>query len=461
MSWLWLALLTGPSLASELPVAESDTYALGSDAAVATESWWVSFGNPELGSLIDEGIAHNTDLSGAVARFQQADGAFWQTRSALLPSISFDLASAHQPQSNLAFSPPGVDPDAPQHSAQFGLRGAWEVDLFGRNAMSTRASRYDKLAAAGDRDATALTISTMVGEAYYDLTLNEQRLAILQEQLETNRKLLELVELRRDAAGAATADVLQQRQQVAVLEATLPSAEAGVDLARFRLSVLLGRDELTAQDVTASELPVLGALPETGVPIDLLDNRPDLRAASGRSTSANARQTVAYLGFLPSLQVGGQLGWSAFWYGDSSIDPNKAWQVTTSVSVPIFQGGRRHGAVKAARGAEYGAAEGYRGAVLTALQEVEGALLQDRAATARLEASAQSHDLAKSAYERAREGWLEGVASYLTVFTNLGAWQRAELDLLDARRQAVSARIQLHDALGGEWTRDLGARKAQ
>jgi multidrug efflux system outer membrane protein len=461
VSWLWLALLMGPSLASELPVADADTYVLGSSESVATEAWWVSFGDPQLGALVDEAVAHNTDLSGAIARFQQAEGAFWQTRSALVPSLSLQLATAHQPQSNLAFSPPGVDPDAPQHSAQLGLGARYEVDLFGRNAMSTRASRYDKLAARGDRDATALAISTIVGEAYYDLTMAERRVAILQSQLDTNRSLLELVELRRDAAGAATVDVLQQRQQVAVLEATLPSAEAGVDLARFRLAVLLGRDGVTADDVTAAELPTLDALPATGVPIDLLDNRPDLRAAAGRSTSASARQTVAYLGFLPTVQVGGQVGWAAFWYGTSTMDPSPAWQVTTSVAVPIFEGGRRHGAVKSARGSEFGAGEAYRGSVLMALQEVEGALLQDRAATTRVEASTLSSELAKSAYERAREQWLEGVASYLTVFTNLGASQRAELDLLDARRQAVSARIQLHDALGGAWTHDLGARKAQ
>lgn len=458
MIWLLLALVQ-PIHAEEL-IADGDRYSIGESGDVADEPWWTEFDDSVLTGLIEEGVANNTDLGAAVGRLEQADGAFWQTRSALFPNLTFDVISSHQPVNPNSFLPPGVSRDATQHTLQAGLRGAYEIDLFGRNAMSTRASRFDKLAAAGDRDATAVAISTRVGEAYYDLAAARVRASVVQSQLQTNRELLELVELRRDASSASTVDVLQQRQQVAALEASLPSVDASVDLTAFRLAVLLGRVEVT-EAIPTDGIPLVPALPETGVPIDLLDNRPDLRAAAGRSTSARARQTVAWLGFLPSFQVSGQLGWTSFWWSEQTPEFQEAWQLGTQVSLPIFSGGRRAGAVKTAKGAEFGASEGYRGAVLVALQEVEGALLQDRAAQARLEASTASEELARSTYERAREQWLEGVTSYLTVFTNLGAWQRAELDLVDAQRQSVGARIQLHDALGGSWTRDLGARKAR
>lgn len=455
---LLLALLA-PVHAEEL--LDADTrYQAGDAAAVSEEPWWQTFDDPQLAALIDEGIANNPDLGGAVARTQQAEGAFVQTRSALMPTLSFDVVTQHQPINPASFVPPGVNPSATQNLLQAGLQAGYEVDLFGRNVLGARASRFDSLASAGDRDATALAMSTLIGEAYYDLAAARARREVLVEQLETNRKLLEIVELRRDAAGAGTVDVLQQRQQVAALEASLPAVEAAVDLTAFRLASLLGRVDPTA-DIDTAGLPEVAELPGTGLPIDLLDNRPDLRAAAGRSTSAHVRETVAYLGFLPTLQVSGRVGWQSIWFGDQTPEFMEAWQVGTSLSVPIFAGGRRHGALKTARGADYGASEAYRGAVITALQEVEGAMLNDDAAQKRLTASRASAELARASYDRSREQWLEGVATYLTVFTNLGAWQRAELDLVDAQRQAVSARIQLHDALGGTWTRDLGERKAR
>lgn len=455
---LLLALWT-PAGASDILDSES-TYLQPGGVLADASPWWETFSDPALTALVEEAVEGNTDLGAAIGRLQQADGAFWQTRSALVPSVNFEVRSTHQPIIPGNFVPPGVDPDGTQNTMQMGFRGAYEVDPFGRSVLNARASRYERLAAEGDRDAAAVAMATRVGEAYYDLAAARARLRVIEEQLEANRKLLEIVELRRDAAGAATVDVLQQRQQVAVLEASLPSAEANVDLTTYRLGALLGRTRPT-DPVQTGEIPEVPELPATGLPVDLLDNRPDLRAAAGRSTSARAREAAAYLGFLPTFQVSGLLGWQTIWWAGQEPTFNEGWQVSTTLTVPIFGGGLRHGAVKTARGADYAAAEAYRGAVIVALQEVEGALLSDRAAQKRLTASLVAADLAKSSYERSLDQWLEGLATYLTVFTNLGAWQRAELDLVDARRQAVGARIQLHDALGGAWTRALGERKAR
>jgi NodT family efflux transporter outer membrane factor (OMF) lipoprotein len=455
---LLLALLS-PALGAEVLDAQS-RYANEGGEVTSSLPWWETFEDPLLAALVEEGIVGNPDVGGAIGRLKQADGAFWQTRAGLLPQVNFEVRSSHQAIIPGSFVPPGVDPSGTQNTMQMGFTGNYSVDPFGRTALNARASRYERLAAEGDRDAAAVAMATRVGEAYYDLAASRARERVLYEQLDANRKLLEIVELRRDAAGATTVDVLQQRQQVAVLEASLPSVEASVDLATYRLGALLGRTE-PAAPVETNELPAVSELPATGLPVDLLDNRPDLRAASGRSTSARARETASYLGFLPTFQVNGLLGWQTLWFGTQKPTFNEGWQVSTTVTMPLFGGGGRHGAVRSARGADYSASEAYRGAVIGALQEVEGAILSDRAAQARLTASIASTDLARASYERSLDQWLEGLSTYLTVFTNLGAWQRAELDLVDARRQSVGARIQLHDALGGAWTRDLGERKAR
>jgi Outer membrane protein len=131
------------------------------------------------------------------------------------------------------------------------------------------------------------------------------------------------------------------------------------------------------------------------------------------------------------------------------------WGFGGQISVPLVLGGRNIASLRASRAAERIAARTLDSRRLAAWGEVESALETDAARRTYLEAIAEQADTAREALEAARQRYGEGVGDYLTLLSNLVASQNADLSLVQARRDALGARIALHDALGGAWTRDL------
>ena len=132
------------------------------------------------------------------------------------------------------------------------------------------------------------------------------------------------------------------------------------------------------------------------------------------------------------------------------------WSFGGSFSVPLFNGGRSIAALRTARVTERQAADSVGQSWLTAWAQVETALANDQAQGLRLAAVRDQAAAAEAAFSAARSRYVEGVGDYLTLYTNQSAMQNARLTALQAHRDAIAARIALHEALGGAWTRELG-----
>ena len=125
------------------------------------------------------------------------------------------------------------------------------------------------------------------------------------------------------------------------------------------------------------------------------------------------------------------------------------------MSFPIFSGGRNIAALKQARAAERAAAQQYSAAQLNAVSAVEAALASDREQRMRLDAVREQATAADHAFTAARDRYADGIGDYLTVLTTMVTKQNAEIAALQAHRDALGARIQLHEALGGPWAQTL------
>lgn len=503
--WLVAGGLSGPALAET--GADLARGALGSQNAFSTERtgpvsdqpWWLSFGDSALDTLVRRAMADSPDVSAQVALTEQARMNGITAASALLPSLSFDASVSGSPTEALGFqfggfggAPSTIDVLVGMDTLQdingdgvpdvaFGpvyetfevdtgpepaditwngsalLNARWNLDIFGNQVQTWQSSRHAATAAQGDRDATALTVATTVAGAWYDLVLARAQRAVVQEQVASNRQLMELVQLRYEAGSATGLEVLQQRQQLAATEALLPAAQHGIRRTAYRLAVLIGAnpaelaDSLTAGDV----LPTVPAAPAVGAPVDLLRNRPDVAAAAARVDSAASARKGAWRDALPTLGISANAGWQYFSQGE--LASTDIWGVGASASVPLFNGGRVYSQGKAAQASERAAVESARRTVLVAVQEVEDALLFEDQAEAELAATEARREAARLAYEDARERYVAGLIDLTTVLTTLTAWQSAELSLLQSQRVRIGARILLHDAVGGPWTRTLTA----
>jgi len=441
----------------------SDEWSVGPSDPVSDAPWWDSFEDPTLDKLVRSAIDDNFDVQAAFARVAQADAFYLQQMSTVLPSLTFDNSTSLAPTDALGFGfggglPIGGGKDVyVSGSANFNAR--WTLDIFGRDSLRTIASKFEKEALEGDAQAAALSVSTRIANAWYDLVAAEERVRLLEGQIDANTRLLELTDMRASKADGTAVDVLQQRQQVAASEAQLPTAQLQADIARQTLAILIGRspsDPLS--DMLPGEpdpLPTLPPKPGIGKPADLMETRPDLRAQVARLDSATRKATASALDFLPSLSINASAGWQ---YNDVSetegFQDLFLWSTGAQVSVPIFDM-RTIGGVKEAHAARNIAADQLSSSILLALQEVEQQLTSETRQQTQLDALERQAIAARDALSAAADRYASGLLTYINVLAAINASQAADLSLLQAQRDVLTTRIRLHETLGGTWTESL------
>lgn len=437
--------------------------------------WWESMNDDGLSAVLDAAMGSNHSVLAAWERVAVARAGAWQTGSALLPSATVSTGwnrnstepTVQQFLNQASSSNPGVPQDILEEqildalgesydTANWRLSGAWTVDLFGVTTTATLASRWDSKAMEGNRAAQSMAVAANVGAAWYDLVAAGQRLAFVRDQVRIGRELLELVTLRYEGGEATALDLLQQRQQLASIEASLPGAEAAIDRTRWRLAALLGQNpshfEAEGLGLPAA-LPAPPAPPPMGTPAELLRRRPDLVAAVATAEAADRRRLSAWLGLAPTVQLNAFTGDQGQLFGADAEEYDWVgnWQVGATASLPLFNGGRK---LAAARGSGAGARAAFHDleqATLNAVQDVEDAQRVLRQRGEELAARTTQVDAARLSFEESRTRYAGGLTPYVNVMTALNTQQVAELGLIQARRDLLTAHISLHNALGAPW----------
>lgn len=437
----------------------------GTGITVPREPWWEILDDGLLRPLVEQALSRNHDVAAATSRILQAEALAIQAFAPMLPALSFDVTSGASPSASLQFgAAPGVYqagvPAAKQPEVTYNgsamLKARYEIDVWGRRYLGYAATALGVLASRGDRDVLALTLAAQVGQSYFDAVAARERLGVVEEQLRTNRALLEVTEMRFARGEATGLDVLQQKQQVAGSKAQLPDARASYRVLRQRLALLtatpLGAD-LPEVAETQRDLP---DMPGTGMPLDLMDNRPKLRAAGARLDAAQARAKSVFRNHLPRLSLSGQVGFQGLYRND--WDTDDTWGAGATLSFPLFSGGADYGATEEADASERSARQSLDQLQLQAVSEVDSALIQEHERHEQLAALEEQLDAARQAFEESKLRYGSGLAPYLSVLTALQALQRAELSVVQGRRAVIGSRLQLHQALGGPWTKGVQAR---
>lgn len=421
-------------------------------------AWWTSFGDPGLVQVMESALASNRDLAAAVARARASRAQAATALAPLLPTVSFDASAQLAPTASRGFQFGGLpsfgdeEPPATYTTGQAAFTAGWDVDLFLRNQQALAASRHDAAASEGDRDAAVLAFATRVAEGYFDVITARLRVGLVEQQVQSTASLLEIVELRYQAGDASAVDVLQQRQTAASARSQLPLARANARALEHQLAVALSLPPSTVVPAVAEQLPDLPPVPDAGLPADLVLNRPDLVAAEERIDAASARHANAVRRLLPTVRLSGTAGWQFFY--ETETKTQTFWNAGAQVSVPLFGGLATQNGIRSTRSLEHAAVHAYTQLAANAVLEVENGLVLEASRRAQLEALDEQLAAAGSALQEAREQYVRGIGSYLALLTAQNTHYTAQLAHLDARRQLLSARVQLHDALGGTWASD-------
>lgn len=428
--------------------------------------WWRDFDDPTLSALIEEALLRNQTVQAGWARVRQARYLAMQVRAARMPQVgasgNFLMAETLTP----------VIGDVRSTELTASAPVSYEADVFARRAREHQGSKLDARAVRLDQDALAISVSAEVAEAWFDAINARIEVAVRQEQLETDLKFLELVELRYREGLNSAVDVHQQRQRVAGSRAALALAEAQTDLTTQRLSVLLGEAPGRPYPLADASLPRIGPTPDVEVPATLLDARPDIRAAQTRVEAADRRVAAAVGARLPQITLSATPAYT--WLrsestggdffpngGDEVSTPDQTvrgftWNVGANITVPIFDGVLGRSQIRTERAVVDELLESYAETILNALFEVESALVLERQERLRIEYLEDQLELAGITLDATRDRYQAGLSDFLPVLTALGTKQLAELELVASRRQLVSYRVQLYRALGGSWPDEFG-----
>jgi len=437
------------------PVPTPSTWSLvGTSTTPNAGRWWRSFESPTLDGLVAEAFERSPTLLQAFARMAQAGAAARGQKAGFFPTIGAEASinSNRSVSDPSIFNAPGDPFTNTITTSNFGLSAQYEVDVWGRVAHAYGSAKADFRATEADVEAAAMTLASSVVDTYLQLLEQQANFALIREQLEVSETYLELVEFRFDQGVSSGLDVFQQRQQLAATRNLLPNARQGVELLEHQLSVLLGRPPSGGFDVEG-RLPQPPPMPEVGIPSAVLLQRPDVKAALERVVAADHGVGSAIAARLPALNLSGSFGTRGF--PASALFEEYVRTLTAGLTGTLFDGGRLRAEEKRNRAVLEERIGAYAQAVLTALREVEDALSNRRAAEELVGSTEVELAAAKATLVEARLRYGNGLSEYLPVLDALRAQQETQRRLLTARRQLLSAQVELYRALGGTWAAEL------
>jgi outer membrane protein, multidrug efflux system len=427
------------------------------DRVVPPSSWWASFNDVELDSLIQRAVHSNLDLRVAEARLRQARAVRGGSAADFAPQVDASGSALRQLQSKNQpfFGALALPPNFPfEYSVyQVGFDASWEIDLFGGKRRALEAATADWQGAAEARNDAMVSLLAEVARNYVDLRGSQQRLDIARRDLKLQQEEMELTRTRYQGGIATELDVTRDAALLAAQQAVIPPLETSRRAAMYALAVLLGQ---APGDLVAELSPVAGVPPvppqvPIGLPSDLLRRRPDVRRAERQLAAETARIGVAKAEWFPKITLTGDAGIESVSLSNWLNPSSRLWSIGPSVQWDALDFGRVRAQVRAQTAVREAALATYQKAVLVSLQEAENAIVtyaqeqnRHRALIEEVADNRRSLDMANSLYAAGRSNFLDVLDVRRSLYQSD--------DLLAASDQAVSLDlIALYKALGGGW----------
>ncbi|TAD91590.1 MAG: efflux transporter outer membrane subunit [Alphaproteobacteria bacterium] len=413
------------------------------------QPWWRRLDDPVLTELVERGLANNNDVRIALARLRQAvtqrDGASAQ----YLPTLNFTTSGQRR----------GLPEDAERrgdraqsrNAFRVGVDASWELDMVGRRDRTFEAADAATLAAEASLADARLSLSGEMVRNYIQLRALQARLDVAERGVKTAGETLDATR-RLQAEGATTRIVvIEAEAEYERARARVPVLRAAMQRTIHRISVLGGQapSDRLDQLIERQPLPPAPALPELGLPSELLQRRPDLRRAERDLAAATARIGVAASEFYPRFNLTAGFGPQAAVL--SSLPGALAYSIGAALLMPLFDGGRIRANIELAEARQVEAAVVFHQTLLVALQEVEGNLVGYQTEGERIDILNRALALAQESLRAADQRFQDGEISLFERFDIQRQFQSTDDDLIQAREAQLLSLVALVRALGGSW----------
>jgi NodT family efflux transporter outer membrane factor (OMF) lipoprotein len=414
----------------------------GSQADLAT--WWRGQADGLLVQLIESAQAVSPTVASAASRIAQSRAERVAAGAALAPNV--DAAASVNRSNQQSALPMGT-------TSQAALNASWEIDIFGANRAARDAAQARlESAHAGWHDAR-VSVAAEVANQYYGLRACEQLLTVAQQDAVSRADTARLTELSANAGFQSPASLALARASAADGNSRFIAQRAACDVDVKVLSALTAIAEPELRQKLAAAVQATApsiAIPE--LPARTLSQRPDVFTAEREVAAASADVGNAEAQRYPRLSLSGSVGVANFRTGGENTKTD-TWTIgPVSLSVPVFDAGRRRANVDSANARYDAAVTSYRATVRQAVSEVEQALVNLNSTAARAGDAQTSLEGYRVNYTAVDDRYKNGMASLFELEDARRTRLTAEQTVINLQRERSAAWVALYRAAGGGWT---------
>jgi NodT family efflux transporter outer membrane factor (OMF) lipoprotein len=438
------------------------SYADNTDTTnISTIPWRSFFADQDLLNLIDTALKNNQELMMTLQEIEIARNEVRIRKGAILPAVGVRAGTGVEKVGRYTSQgagdaateiTPGTEVPDPLTDYNVGLYASWEVDIWKklRNAKKSALQRY--LSSVEGKNFLLTSLVAEVANSYYELLALDNQLEIVKQNIELQKNALEIIKVQKEAARAT--ELAVQKFQAEVLKSQ--SLEFGIQQqiteAENRINLLLGRFPQSIPRNGNRFLSLKPAAVPSGIPSQLLVNRPDIRKAELELSAAKLDVKVARAEFYPSLGITAGAGLQAFKPSYVTMFPESlVYTIVGDLAAPLIN----RNAIKAefymANARQVQAMYNYERSIVTAYLEVANQLAKINnleksygLKSRQVDALTRSIDVSNDLFKSAR-------ADYLEVLMTQRDALEAKLELVETKKDQLTAAVAIYKGLGGGW----------
>jgi multidrug efflux system outer membrane protein len=410
--------------------------------------WREFFLDPQLQQLIEMALANNRDLRVAVLNIERYRAEYQIQRAAQWPQLDGNGAASRQrlPEE---LSGTGSTRTFSLYSVGLGV-SSYELDLFGRVRSLKEAALEQYLATQEARRSAQISLIASVANGYLNLAGDREKLRIAQETLAAQQASLEIIQKRLEMGVVTELELQQARSQVEVARVDIANYTTLVAQDENALGLLVGTPNLP--ELLAPELNdnlLADGKIKPGLSSEVLLQRPDVLQAEEQLKGLNANIGAARAAFFPRITLVGALGFGSTELSDLFRSGATAWNLGSSLTVPIFDAGANRANLQVAQANREIAVAQYEKSIQTAFREVADALARNGTVTGQLEAQRALEESTSASLRLSQIRFEKGIDNYLTVLVSQRSLYRVQQGMIDVRLTRLQNLVTLYKVLGG------------
>jgi NodT family efflux transporter outer membrane factor (OMF) lipoprotein len=416
-------------------------------------TWWKSFHDPELDSLIDRAVAANLDLKTAEARVRQARAQQGIASSAYWPTLDANGSYNREWVSKNGDFPLPATVSQPLNLYQAGFDSSWEIDVFGGTRRNVEAAGAQVAAAEFSQRDVLVSLLGEVARSYVETRTAQQRLIIAQQNIQAQQDGLDLTRERYNKGLTSDLDVEQAATLLATTQAEVPTLQTSIQVSIHRLSVLLALPPGALSEELSKSAPIPAAPPQVpiGLPADLLLRRPDIQQAERQLAAQTALIGVATADLFPKFYLTGTAGLQTISASTFFNSGSKYWSIGPTIEWKLFEGDKIRSQIHVQTALQEQALDNYENTVLRSLADVEDSLVAYANEQTRRQSLEVAVDSSQQTLLLANERYSNGIASFLDVLEAERSLYVTQDQLAESDQSISIDLISLYKALGGGW----------